>query len=327
MSYADFVALKKNPVLTEFSVAWAIQWHINAMNGANGKRAVKPLGASHQNILERMQKEPIGKRDARKLTEEDIIEHCEMRIKDVCAATVNQDVTYLNGALKYVRAAPGGCKEIKANIIKDVRPFLQKNGYVGKSTPRTRLPTDEEITKLLARAALAPKRPHKLFIYAMPDIIAFSLVSARRAGEICRITHSDVDWDHKDDAGNPAPIYWVRDMKHPTKKKGNDKAFTLFPELAEIIKRQPRKPGDDRIFPFNAKSVGAKYTRFKNELGIPDLHFHDNRGEAITNWLKKLSSQKVRKFISGHDTSALFDRVYDRTNPADGHVALASLHR
>ncbi len=322
----DFLAVEAKPVLAdfkEFTVAWAIQWFIDAMNGWSGKRAVKPLGDSHFYTLRRLQQSPISKKDARKLTEEDIIEHCQMRIETVVAATINQDVGYLHGALKYVRAAPGGCREIKASVIHDVRPFLVKNGYIGKSSPRTRLPTDDEITRLLERAARPSKKKFKNFIYAMPDIIAFALVSARRVGEICSITHSDVDWEHKDDAGNAAPIYWVRDMKHPTKKKGNDAAFTLFPELAEIIRRQPRKPGDDRIFPFRKQSVSAKYTRFKKELGILDLRFHDNRGEAITNWLKKLTPQKVRKFVSGHKTGAIFDRVYDRTNPANGHSAIA----
>jgi hypothetical protein len=322
VSYADFIAAQKKPGYAEFSVAWAIQWVMDEMNGHNGKRAIKPIGLSQGYTLKMLQTTKIGKIDARKLTEDDVIEHCERRIEKVCAATINQDIGYLHGALKYIRAARRDCKEIKAIVIEDVRPFLLKNGYIGKSNPRTRLPTDDEIAKLLERAARVPKRPRIDFIYAMPDICAFALVSARRLGEICRITHTDVEWDHLDDKGQPAPIYWVRDMKHPTKKKGNDSAFTLFPELAEIIRRQPRKPGDDRIFPFNAKSVGAKFTRFKNELGIKDLHFHDYRGEAITNWLKKLPPQKVRKFISGHKTGAIFDRVYDRTDPADGHDAL-----
>jgi integrase len=324
--FNKFADLPDEPVVpakfAEFSISWVIQWFIDEMNGTEGKRAVKPLGPSHYYTLRRFQSSPIGKIDARNLTEDDVIDHCKLRLEKVAAPTINQDVGYLNGALKYVKAARRDCKEIKAGVIKDVRPFLFKNGYIGKSDPRTRLPTDEEIAKLLERAAKPLNRKNKTVIYAMPDILAFKLVSARRIGEVCRITHSDVEWDHKDDAGNPAPIYWVRDMKHPTKKKGNDSAFTLFPELAEIIRRQPRKEGDDRIFPFNSKSVTAKFIRLKKDLGIEGLHLHDFRGEAITNWLKKLTPQKVRKFVSGHKTSAIFDRVYDRTDPADGHDAL-----
>jgi hypothetical protein len=124
-----------------------------------------------------------------------------------------------------------------------------------------------------------------------------------------------------------APLYHVCKMKHPT-KKDYSKWFPLYPELAEILLRQPVKEGDDRFFPFDAKSVGAKYTRTKKELRAEypglfiDLHFHDNRRKAITEWLRKLTPHQVRKFVSGHETSAIFDRNYDATDPADGHAVL-----
>ncbi len=319
----DFLPAAKRGLadFTPFSVAWALQWYIEAMNGWSGKRPVKPLGTSHEYTLRRLQSSPIGKIDARKLTEEDVISHCEMRIKDVCAATINQDVGYLHGALKYVRAAPGGCKQIVAHVVPDVRPFLVKNGYIGKSTPRTRVPTDAELEILLAEAAKPPKKANKSRIYAMPDMIAFALVSSRRIGEICSITHSDVKWDNLDDKGNPAPTYTVRNMKHPT-RRDLCKTFPLFPELAEIISRQLRTPGEDRIFPFRKQSVGARYTRMKARLGIENLHFHDNRREAITNWLKKFTPHQVRHYVSGHLNTVILERVYDATNPADGFAAV-----
>ncbi len=312
----------------EFSVAWVLQWYIRAMNGWGGKRPVKShgLGESHLCTLQRLQKAPIGKKDARKLTEEDVIEHCQMRIETVVAATINQDVGYLHGALKYVKGSPGGCKEIKAGVIPDVRKYLVTNGLIGKSTPRTRVPTDAELESLLAEFAKEPYRPNKTRIVAMPDIIAFALVSSRRVGEICSITHTDVNWDHKDEKGNPAPMYTVRNMKHPT-KKDLCKTFPLFPELAVIVKRQPRKDGEDRIFPFNKKSVSAKYTRAKKALGIVNLRFHDCRREAITNWLKKFTPHQVRHYVSGHLNTVILERVYDATDPAGGHALMQSATR
>ena len=304
------------------TVAAVIERYIAEMNGTFSGKPIRMLGASHLYTLRRLQRMPIGAVQADKLSKHDVIEHCKTRRLTVSAATINQDVTYLSGVLKYASAAWAECDKISAKAITKSRTFLLQNGYVGKSTPRTRTPTDEEIERLLAYFEQPPKKLTACNICRMPDIIAFALVSARRIGEICRITHADVDWEHKDEHGNAAPIYWVRDMKHPTKKKGNDKAFTLWPELAEIIRRQPRKEGDDRIFPFNDKSVGAKYTRAKNALGIEGLRFHDNRREAITAWLKRMPPHAVRKYVSGHDTSAIFDRVYDATKAEDGHAAL-----
>ena len=323
ITYAQFCA-QRTAKQTAGTVAWLIERFIREMNGLDTGKPVRWLGHSQVYTLRTLQRSPIGAVKALELTKMHVIEHCKKRRESVCPATVMHDVGYLSGVLKYAGSAPDweGCEEVSAAAVAAAMPFLLKHGYIGKSTPRTRTPTDAEITALLEYVSRRPKKDRKNVIHAMPDIIAFGLVSARRLGEICRITHADVHWDHLDDKGHQAPIYWVRDLKHPTKKKGNDKSFTLFPELAEIIKRQPRKEGDDRIFPFDAKSVGAKYTLAKNALGIEGLHFHDSRREAITNWLKKLTPHQVRKFISGHNTGAVFDRVYDATDPADGHSAM-----
>jgi integrase len=70
-------------------------------------------------------------------------------------------------------------------------------------------------------------------------------------------------------------------VKHPTLKIGNRKAFRVLPEAMAIIKRQP-KIGADEVFPFNAKTVGALFTRAVAMLGIDDLHFHDLRHEATS---------------------------------------------
>jgi integrase len=319
------------PQLSDFeplSIAWAVQIHIEEMNGWSGRKPVKQggLGQSHCYTLRNLQRWQIGKRDATKLTEDDIIEHCKWRLdQGVMPSTINQDVGYLSGALKYVRAARRDCKGIQHNVIKDVRPFLVANGYIAKSIPRKRVPTDEEIHQLLALAGQPQKTKHKNTIYAMPDIIACGLVSSRRIGEIMGVRRSCIDWDHKDKDGLPAPTYTVEKMKHPT-KKDHTKTFPLFPELAEIFKRQPIKPGDeDRVFPFLAKSVGAKYTRFKNQLGIKNLRFHDNRRAAITYWLTKMTPHQVRHFISGHESVKMIESNYDATDPALGHAIFRKL--
>ncbi len=78
------------------------------------------------------------------------------------------------------------------------------------------------------------------------------------------------------------------------------------------------------MFPFRAKTVSKRYTDSKKELGITKLRFHDNRAEAITRWLKVLPPQKVRH-ISGHVTTAILERVYDRTRPDALHADFAAI--
>jgi integrase len=58
---------------------------------------------------------------------------------------------------------------------------------------------------------------------------------------------------------------------------------------------------DERIFPYASTTIGAAFYRATHLLGIPDLHFHDLRHEAV---------------------SRLFERGY-----AIHEVALFSLHQ
>ena len=286
-----------------------IERFIKDMDDAN----MKPLGETHKYALQAIMRRPIGQKIALNLKRGDWIEYAKERRRTVSPATVNQDVTYIGGVLKYAGSAWSDCEDITAASIDAARPFLVKHNLVGKSVPRKRRPSGDEETRLLNYFLEQDKGCD----IKMAEVMAFALVSTRRLGEICRITWGDIDWEHKDNAGNPAPMYWVRDLKHPTKKKGNDKAFPLFEELAVIIRRQPRLRPDnptERVFPFNSKSCSHRYTLAKHELGIEDLHFHDNRREAISRWLKILPPHRVRH-ISGHETTLILERVYDGTNP------------
>ena len=148
VSYADFIATQKRPNFKIGTVAWLIQRFINEMNGWDGKPPVRELGGSHEYILRRLQREPIGEKCASKLTKHDVIEHCKERIKAVCPATINQDITYLTGVLKYAPSAWDDCEDISDAAISAARPFLVKHAYIGKSVPRTRVPTDGEIEQL-----------------------------------------------------------------------------------------------------------------------------------------------------------------------------------
>jgi integrase len=281
----------------EMTVSDVIQRVIEKMAEPHMRRH----GNTHLYSLKAIQRRPLGKRRPESICEEDIIDYCEARRKDgVCAATVNQDVTYLSGVFKYARSAWKEGREGAAKVlvaIETARPFLVKHELIGKSAPRKRVPTDEEVAKLLAyyEAHPGPGEP---------------------------------DRHRTDAAGNPTPMYLIRDLKHPTKKVGNHKSFPLFPELAEIIRRQPRlRPADptERVFPFSPESVSQSYIAAKKACGIENLRLHDNRRAAITMWLARLKSPHKVKQISGHETTAILERVYDATDPALLHGELARL--
>lgn len=285
------------------------------MNGTSNQAAVKPLGESHLYCLRRLQRTALAEKDAGSLKKQDIIEHVKERRMTVCPATALHDITFLRGVLKYAGSAWDDCENVSDACIAAAMPMLQKHGMIGKSTPRKRRPTDEELHQLIDYLTEQDDRSQ---IKVVPCLM-FALASTRRRGEICRLQHGDIDWEKR--------TYMIRDMKHPTKKKGNHKRFPLTADLAEIIKRQQRftDSPDERVFPYNDKSLGARYTLAKKALGIVDLRFHDNRREAISRWLAKgLPPHKVRQ-ISGHENTIILERVYDAPKAEDLHGDIARL--
>lgn len=323
LSYAEFVAVQAKPAANEapyLTVARLIERYIAEM----AQPQMKALGPSHQYTLRVMARMPVGTLAASGLKKHDVLDMVKALRAKVCASTAGQYVVFLSGVLKYAPSAWEDCGDVSDAAIAAAKPTLVKFNLVGKSMPRKRVPTDAELDQLLGYYATPNRRGKKRFI-RMPDIIAFALGSTRRIGEICRIRRSDIDWDRKDALGNPTPMYMVRDMKHPRLKKGNHKSFPLFSELADIIRLQPEVPGDDRVFPFCSKSCSASYTNAKKRLGIQGLRFHDSRRLAITRWLAKLKSAHKVRFISGHETTLILERVYDATDPATLHAEVAQL--
>lgn len=106
------------------------------------------------------------------------------------------------------------------------------------------------------------------------DIIEFAILSAKREGEITSLLWSDID------VGTRTAL--LRDAKHTRKKAGNHKLLPLLRDAWNIVDRQPRMAGGDRIFPFNSKSIGTAFSRACIRLAIDDLCFRDLRHEATS---------------------------------------------
>lgn len=312
ITYADF--LQRN-TLADGSLAWLIQRVINDVSDNPAMRQLSPRFLYHLDLLKRSS---LGPKPFAQLTEQDLIGYMRERAKSVGRATCKHDLRTLSYVFKHAKATFADCRGLSMAPFTESLPYLSRNGLIGQGNARTMRCSDEWRDALIAFFEQENARGRN-DIKAMPDIIRFALISARRRGEICSsITWGDVDFERQ--------IYWVRNMKHPTKKHGNDKSFVLWPELVEIIRRQPRVDAAndaEYVFPFNGNVVGQKFCYAKSALdaqmpGISDLHFHDLRGTAISMWiLRGLTTEEVRVAVSGHDTNLMIERVYDRRDASD----------
>lgn len=257
----------------DLTVAQLIDWRVNELAGI---RAVSKTQAGNMTRL----REGLGHLVARRVTANDVIDHTRRRIEGrhmrpdgqvipACSpATMNVELGYLSELYKLAKPMKGVV--VPVDPVAEARPVLRLLKLVGKAKRRDRRPTADELEALRANFSAAAWRSE----IPMNDIIDFAIATAKRESEICRLLWSDVDMVTR--------TALLRDAKHPRVKKGNHKRFPLLGLAWEIVQRQPRLTGDERIFPFNSKSVGTAFTRACAKLRIEDLHFHDLRHEATS---------------------------------------------
>ncbi|MEC9483144.1 MAG: site-specific integrase [Halomonas sp.] len=162
---------------------------------------------------------------------------------------------------------------VDLNEFESAKLLLRSKNLVARPGSHTRRPTRDEI-KLLRAFFRRSQKIRPSAILPMEDIMDFAIASARRQEEITRLLWSDLDESNH--------TCWVRDAKHPRQKWGNHKRFKLTHEAMAIIQRQPRAQGEDRIFPYNSRSIGTRWRGACASKGIEDLRFHDLRHEATS---------------------------------------------
>jgi integrase len=242
------------------------------------------FGRSKLNSIDQLiNRDEFAVLDAMKLTSGQLVAHARKRRKEGTGpATVNNDFIWLRTAMRAVRIGRDMPLELQA--IDDAAFICRKEGLISKAEQRDRRPTIKELNQLLDYFSERDGRAET----PMVEIVQFAIFSSRRQDEICRIRWADVDEKRN--------RVLVRDMKHP--KKLVDTWVSLPDKAWTILQRQPKT--NDRIFPYNSKTVSSNFTRSCKFLGIKDLRFHDLRHECIS-WLFELGWEIPRVAqVSGH---------------------------
>lgn len=207
----------------------------------------------------------------------DLIDWLKWRVGEGASpATAAQDAIFLKQVLEYARSAWG--KPVDLLMLEDARRLASKHGLIDRAKQVDRRPELGELDRLLTffdrRLSGKGVYPRETRTVPMVDLVLFQVFSARRIAETCRIEWADLDYDNQ--------RVLVRDMKHPRKKEGNHKWVHLPPRAWALVMAQPKT--DDRIFPFNAKSISTLFQRAcrDQDVAIKGLRLHDLRHEGAS---------------------------------------------
>ncbi|MBG6287706.1 site-specific integrase [Pseudomonas nitroreducens] len=231
---------------------------------------LRPLGRTKEATLEAIAATWLGDVVDRDLTSQILVEYAMDRIeKDgVQPQTVGNDLSHLGAVLTVARPAWG--YEIDPVVMSDARRVLRKMGGVSRSKERDRRPTLDELNRVLEY--FEEMRSRRRQQIDMIKMVGFALFSTRRQEEITRIKWSLIDEERQ--------AVLITDMKNPGQKHGNDVWCHLPDEAWRILQSMPKV--SEFVFPYNAKSVSASFTRATSFLEIDDLHFHDLRHEGVS---------------------------------------------
>lgn len=302
--------MKRNSAYAQGSIADLIERFM---------RACPDMGLDHRYRYRKLQRQPIAALLGNAYKREDVIEFAQARRLEVSAPTVMHDIVCLSNVLKY--AGSGVWKDtrtVSAAELIAAKPFLVREGLMGKSQSRDRRPQLEEVVALLAYFAMQNENDRTLVDMVL--LTRWQIASSRRIGESCKLLW--VDWRFADQT------ILVRKMKDP-KKKNKQKVVALPPEAQamfmdmayEMNERPELRTDEPRIFPFNSRTASARYTMAKmpgaaTPEGIFDLHLHDCRRECASVLLELGYTVRQVMMVTGHERETGALNVYTKPDPA-----------
>lgn len=213
--------------------------------------------------LTALERDALAQVPLRKLDAPHVADWQQRRLKAVSSASVRRERNLLNNVFELAR------KEWR---------WLAKNPFEGvrrpkDSRPRSRIATDEEITKLLKAASPA-----------MVRAITVALETGMRAGEIT---------SKPEIRGRVA---YLRDTKN-----GEAREVPLSEKAAEAL-----TVGID----LTSGSVTKMFSELCKSNGIEGLTFHDLRRTAITRLARKLDAMTLAKIVGHRDLKMTLNVYY-----------------
>ncbi len=129
-----------------------------------------------------------------------------------------------------------------------------------------------------------------------------------RQGEILSLTYDAVFLDKR--------------FVHLDKTKNGDTRDVPLSNRAVYLFEQvlKNKHEDNKLFTLSSASADAMFRKYRNKLGINDLHFHDTRHEAITRLSKKLGVLELARMVGHRNISQLMTYYNDTAESLAGKL-------
>jgi integrase len=252
-------------------------------------------------------RQKLGKVRLKDLDRERLIKFGRDRAREGAGpVTLSIDFTFIKTIISHAAAVHG--IQVASEPVFLARIALKRLGLVGKGKERDRRPTEKEVDRLIEYLDSNPRQ-----LIPVGRLVRFAIATAMRQDEICRICWSDVDVEKK--------VVIVRDRKDPREKDGNDQKVPLLDATgidawAVLQEQRSISPKTERIFPYNGRSAGTAFRRACQELGIPNLHFHDLRHESASRFFEAGFTIEQVALVTGHkDWKQL--RRYTNLRPED----------
>jgi integrase len=232
-----------------------------------GRWEVIRLKAFGKKPLDAFVAHPVGQ-----IAENHVAAWRDRRLKSVGPATVRREMNLLAAVFELARRE---WKWVRSNPFRDVRKPTEPPA-------RRRGVKDSELSALKARAETEAERE---------VILGFELgiETGMRAGEMWGLGPEQI-------TGSVAHLEQT--------KNGDERDVALSPRAVEIV---TGLLADDRpqLFTISNAVRDVLFRRLRDAAGLPDLHFHDSRSEAVSRLSKRLDVLELAEQIGHRDLNSL----------------------
>jgi integrase len=209
------------------------------------------------------------------------------RLASVKPGTVHRELGLIRHALEVARREWG--MELPNNPLDRVKRPRLANARDRRLGPGE--------YRQLKKALLRTRNP------LVASVIEFAIHTAMRRGEILALRWEQVNWKQR--------TAYIADSK-----TGVPRTIPLLDDAIAVLQRLRPELTLGPVFPISIEALKQAWERARDRAGLPDLHFHDLRHEAISRLCEMGLTLPEVALISGHKDPRMLFR-YVNLRPAD----------